>query len=426
MRTSFTPVQLRNPALAAAEHELRACVHCGMCTATCPTYVLLGDELDGPRGRIQLIQGMLESGASPSAKVVTHIDRCLSCMACVSACPSGVNYPRLIDEARAHIEETYRRPWQEALLRRGLGFVLPRRWLLRLTLGMGRIAARFSSLVPEPMRAALRVARTLPHPASRSLGRFYAAQGVQKLSVALHAGCVQEVVAPAITAATVRVLTRFGVQVTIVEGSGCCGALNHHLGQSAAFEEHARALTQAVASASRDAPFDAIVTTASGCGAVMRDYGFLLHDEAAGRVGAAVRDVGEVLLGLPLAPARTLPKLRVAYHAACSLAHGMKQNAAAAAVLSKLGFDVVTPSDTQCCGSAGVYNVLQPAIAGELRRRKAETLNALRADVIVTGNIGCLMQIASGVQTPVVHVVELVDWATGGPVPEALRGRLSV
>ena len=235
----------------------------------------------------------------------------------------------------------------------------------------------------------------------------------------------QEVVAPGITAATVRVLTRFGAQVTIIEGSGCCGALNHHLGQSAAFEAHAGALTKDIAAASREEPFDAIVTTASGCGAVMRDYGFLLHDEAAGRAGAAVRDVGDVLLGLPLAPGRALPKLRVAYHAACSLTHGMKQNAAASAVLSKLGFEVVTPSDTQCCGSAGVYNVLQPAIAGELRRRKAETLNALKADVIVTGNIGCLMQIASGVQTPVVHVVELVDWATGGPVPEALRGRLS-
>ncbi len=427
MRTNFSATQLNDPALAAAEHELRACVHCGICTATCPTYVLLGDELDGPRGRIQLIQGMLESGAAPSAKVVTHIDRCLSCMACVSACPSGVNYPRLIDEARAHIEETYRRPWRDVLLRRALGFVLPRRWLLRWALTTARVAARFSWLVPEPAQAALIVANGLPRPApAKHFAKTVAAQGVQERRIALHAGCVQEVIAPSITAAAIRVLTRFGAQVTIVEGSGCCGSLNHHLGETAAFARHANALIKDIG----DAPFDAIATTASGCGATVRDYGFLLKGSKvaaqASEIGAKVRDICDVLLDLPLASPHSVPKLRVAYHAACSLTHGMRQDAAASSILTKLGFDVVTPSDTQCCGSAGVYNVLQPAIADELQARKAQALAALNADVIVTGNIGCLMQIASAVRTPVVHVVELIDWATGGPQPEALRMRLSV
>lgn len=420
MRTNFSQAQLSDPALAAAERELRVCVHCGICTATCPTYTLLGDELDGPRGRIQLIQGMLESGAAPCAKVVTHIDRCLSCLACVSACPSGVNYPRLIDEARAHIEHSYRRPWADALLRRGLGFVLPRRALLRWALRVGRFAAQFVSLLPQSFRAAVEVAGKLPRPErARQYAKSYKAQGAQRKRVALHMGCVQEVVAPAISAAAVRVLTRFGADVTVVEGNGCCGALNHHLGQTEAFERRARALTNDIAGQD----FDVVVTTASGCGAVMRDYDFLLHDVA--RLGARVRDIGDVLAELPIVSVRALPKLRVGYHAACSLAHGLRQGIDIPALLTKLGFEVVTPSDTQCCGSAGVYNVLQPAIAGELQTRKALALTALRADVIVSGNVGCLMQIASAVNTPVVHVVELIDWATGGPVPGVLKARFS-
>ncbi len=430
MRTSFTAAQLRDPALAAAEHELRACVHCGICTATCPTYVLLGDELDGPRGRIQLIQGMLERDAAPSAKVVTHIDRCLSCLACVSACPSGVNYPRLIDQARDHIEQTYKRPWREAWLRRALGFVLPRRWLLRLALAAARVSALAAPMMPTTVRGALGVAKTLPRPAQMArLAKTFAAQGHQKRHVALHRGCVQEVIAPAITAAAVRVLTRFGAQVTLVEGSGCCGALNHHLGQSAASARHASAMVQDVAAASQDQPFDDVITTASGCGAVMRDYAFQLQGTAvadeANAIGSKVRDVAEVLLELSPTVMRTMPKFRVAYHAPCSLIHSMHADDAVASMLTKLGFDVVMPSDSQCCGSAGVYNVLQPAIANTLQARKAEALNALKADVIVSSNIGCLVQIASAVRTPVIHVVELADWATGGPVPDALRARLS-
>lgn len=422
MRTRFSLSQLEDPGIAAAEQELRRCVHCGICTATCPTYTLLGDELDGPRGRIQLIQGMLESDAAPSPKVVMHLDRCLSCLACVSACPSGVDYSRLIDEARAHIEHTYRRPWHEALVRRLLGFVLPRRPMLRFALGAGRAAQPFSSLMPKVLRSMLNAAGKLPAlPRKRELAKSYAAQGTPRMRVALHAGCVQEVVAPAITVSAVRVLTRFGAEVVMVEGSGCCGALNHHLGQTDAFEARASELVEDIAK--QGPALDAVVTTTSGCGAVMRDYGFLLRNEDAKAVGSRVRDIVDVLGDLALERRGEVPALRIAYHAPCSLAHGMRRGAGIPQLLVKLGFNVVTPRDTNCCGSAGVYNVLQPEIATALQQRKAAALSALKADVIVTGNIGCLTQIAAAVNVPVIHIVELVDWATGGPVPQALQGR---
>lgn len=424
MRTRFSPSQLDDPMLAAAERELRKCVHCGICTATCPTYTLLGDELDGPRGRIQLIQGMLESDAAPSATVVKHIDRCLSCLACVSACPSGVDYPRLIDEARAHIEDTYRRPWHEAFTRRLLGFVLPRRRLLRVALSAGRAAESFSALMPRALRSMIKAAGKLPAAERRrELAKSYAAQGSPRLRVALHAGCVQEVIAPVITASAVRVLTRFGAEVVMVEGAGCCGALNHHLGQTDAFEARASELVEDIAK--QGSTLDAVVTTTSGCGAVMRDYGFLLRNEDAKAVASRVRDIGDVLFDLPLERRGDAPRLRVAYHAPCSLTHGMRSGGGVPQLLTKLGFSVVVPSDTNCCGSAGVYNVLQPEIAGVLQERKAAALSALKADVIVTGNIGCLTQIASAVGVPVIHVVELVDWATGGPMPQALQRRIN-
>lgn len=419
MRTNFTPAQLEDPQLAAAEKQLRACVHCGICTATCPTYTLLGDELDGPRGRIQLIQHMLETDAVPSAKVVTHIDRCLSCLACVSACPSGVNYPRLIDKAREHIERKAQRPWARRLLRKALGQVLPHRELLRPLLMLGRIGAPFAALLPEALRAPARLAARLPK-AERGtpIAKVSRPSGTPVGRVALHVGCVQEVVAPRITRAAVRVLVRHGFEVTTVEGDGCCGALNHHLGQAAEAHTHAKALVADIAKHEDDGkPFDAVVTTASGCGAVVRDIGFQLNDERGAAVGARTRDIADLLRGVPLKTGRAHRFTRVAYHAACSLTHGMKQAAAAPQILRTLGFDVVEPRDTQCCGSAGVYNVLEPAIADRLQQRKAATLMETQPKYIATGNIGCLAQIAAAVQLPVVHTIELIDWATGGPKP---------
>ncbi len=418
MRTNFTPDRLTDPQIAAAEKELRACVHCGICTATCPTYTLLGDELDGPRGRIQLIQHMLETNAEPSAKVVTHIDRCLSCLACVSACPSGVNYPRLIDAAREHIERKATRPSHRRWLRRALGHVLPRRALLRPLLALGRVGAAFAPLLPaslaEPARAAGRLPRAERVPARMRVSRPH---GKPIGRIALHVGCVQEVLAPRITGAALRVLTRHGFEVTTVEGSGCCGALNHHLGQAAEAKAFAKALAGDIEAAERDQPFDAIVTTASGCGAVVRDYGYQLCGDAAESIGKRTRDIADMLRDVPLKTARSHRATRVAYHAACSLTHGMKQAAAAPQILRTLGFDVVEPRDTQCCGSAGVYNILEPEIAGRLQKRKAASLMETKPKLIATGNIGCLAQIAAAVDVPVVHTIELIDWATGGPPP---------
>ena len=416
MRTNFTADQLADPHLKAAERELRACVHCGICTATCPTYTLLGDELDGPRGRIQLIQRMLETDAAPSAKVVSHIDRCLSCLACVSACPSGVNYPRLIDEARAHIERKAARPWLARLVRRALGETIPNRSRLRLALTLARLGAFLGPVLPQALSAPLSVAARLkahgPQPALEQQPG-----ATPRKRVALHLGCVQEVVAPNITAAAIRVLTRHGFDVVPVEGTGCCGSLNHHLGQTASAERHATALVNDIAAREQAAPFDAIVTTASGCATTIRDYGFHLKHETAAAIALRTHDIAALLQDVPMTPGAARKGIRVAYHAACSMTHGLKQSGVAPALLRKLGFDVTEPRDTACCGSAGVYNVLEPAIAGELQSRKAEALMASNPEFIATGNIGCWAQIAAAVPVPVVHTIELIDWATGGPSP---------
>lgn len=420
MRTNFSQAQLADPQLAAAEQQMRACVHCGICTATCPTYVLLGDELDGPRGRIQLIQHMLETNAAPSAKVVAHIDRCLSCLACVTACPSGVNYPRLIDTARAHIERKGVRPWSERILRGTLGTVLTRRWLMRPLFSLARIGAPFAALLPKRLRSGASIAAQLPKAQRRSFSKTYASESTGAKRVALHFGCVQEVVAPEITAAAIRVLTRHGYEVEIVEGSGCCGSLNHHLGQAGAAHARAKALVDDIAKHEAQRPFDAVVTTVSGCGSTIRDFGFELKTKTASDVAARTRDIADLLAETPLKTSDAHKGTRVAYHAACSLTHGMKQGAATPRLLRVLGFDVVESRDTQCCGSAGVYNALQPEIANDLRDRKAASLISEKPTLIATGNIGCKMHIANGVAVPVVHTIELIDWATGGPRPHGV------
>jgi glycolate oxidase iron-sulfur subunit len=417
MRTNFTASQLTDPHLAEAEKQLRACVHCGICTATCPTYTLLGDELDGPRGRIQLIQHMLETDSTPSAKVVSHIDRCLSCLACVSACPSGVNYPRLIDEARAHIERKATRPFAQRWLRRMLGAVLADRKKLRIALSFARLGSIAAPLLPKALRIpAETAARFAIHgPASKT--RHHKPEAAPTKRVALHLGCVQEVVAPHITAAAIRVLTRHGFEVVTVEGTGCCGSLNHHLGQTAEAERHATALVNDIGAAEEQARFDAIVTTASGCATTIRDYGFHLSTQDAKDIATRTRDIAEVLKDVPLQIGTAHKGTRVAYHSACSMTHGLKQPAVAPQLMRKLGFDVVEPRDTNCCGSAGVYNVLEPDIARELQTRKAASLMATEPQIIATGNIGCWAQIKAAVPVTVVHTIELVDWATGGPKP---------
>lgn len=426
MKTEFSLTQLANPDIAEADKILRACVHCGFCTATCPTYVLLGDELDSPRGRIYLIKEMLEKDRAATADVVKHIDRCLSCLACMTTCPSGVHYMHLVDQARVHIEKTYRRPWHERGLRAVLGKVLPSPSLFRASLRLARLGRPLASLLPRHgfmarLRAMLELApRRLPS-AGPAAGTVFPAQGQWRGRVALLQGCAQQVLSPDINDATIRLLTRHGVEVVLVKEETCCGALNHHLGQHDAALAAARRNIDAWLGAD---DLDAVLITASGCGTVIKDYGFMLrtdplYAERAARVSSLAKDVTEYLGKLDL-KGRSSP-LTVAYHSACSMQHGQKITQGPKDLLTRAGFVVKdVPEGHLCCGSAGTYNILEPGIARRLRDRKVDNIASVRPDVIATGNVGCIVQIGQGTTIPIMHTIELLDWATGGPQPKSI------
>jgi glycolate oxidase iron-sulfur subunit len=427
MQTNFTLAQLADPDTQEADKILRACVHCGFCTATCPTYVLLGDELDSPRGRIYLIKDMLEKDRPADARTVKHIDRCLSCLACMTTCPSGVHYMHLVDQARAHIEETYQRPFLDRMVRRMLGIVLPRPGLFRLALIGGLLTKPFARMLPARLGAMLKLApASLPGPAASSEPRVYPAEGETKLRVALLAGCAQQVLAPQINEATIRLLTRHGCEVVVAAGAGCCGSLTHHLGQEDSAYAFARANIAAWSALYDGKGPDRVVINASGCGTTVKDYGYMFRtdpawSERATRISSAARDVSELLTELGLQKPAQPSGLVVAYQSACSLQHGQKVTQAPKALLAAAGFVVKDiPEAHLCCGSAGTYNLLQPEIADRLRERKVTNIESVRPDVIASGNIGCMTQISSGTPIPVVHTVELLDWATGGPVPAGL------
>ncbi len=431
MQTSFTLAQLADPEVANAETILRSCVHCGFCTATCPTYVLLGDELDSPRGRIYLIKDMLEAGAPASAEVTLHIDRCLTCLACMTTCPSGVDYMHLVDHARAHIAKTYRRPFFDRLIRLTLAKVLPYPGRFRLALAAAFFARPFRGLlkfVPGVARLvpmlALTPSRLPPRGADRPA--VFPATGERKQRVVLLRGCAQSVLDPRINEAAIRLLNRCGVEVILAEGEGCCGALVHHMGRQ---DDSLAAARQNIDSWGKIDGLDAVLVTTSGCGTTVKDYGFMLrHDpayaEKAARISALARDISEYLQTVDLArPGNGAPALKVAYHAACSLQHGQQVKTAPKTLLTNAGFDVREPAEAHlCCGSAGTYNMLQPDLSARLRDRKVANLAATEADVVTAGNIGCLVQIGQAIDIPVVHTVQLLDWAYGGPKPEQLGG----
>jgi glycolate oxidase iron-sulfur subunit len=432
MQTAFSLAQLADPQTAEAEKILRACVHCGFCTATCPTYVLLGDELDSPRGRIYLIKEMLEHDRPATADVVKHLDRCLSCLACMTTCPSGVHYMHLVDHAREHIEKTYKRPLLDRAMRGLLARVLPDPALFRLAVVAGLIAKPFAPVLQalgmKRMAAMLRLTprRKLAPPGER-IGKVSAAQGARRGRVALLSGCINPVLAPATNAAAIRLLNRHGIEVVVAAGEACCGSLAHHMGREDQALAQARNNIDAWMSEIDGAGLDAILITVSGCGTTVKDYGFMLRGDRdyaakAARISGLTKDITEYLATLDL-PAGAAPRpLTVAYHAACSLQHGQKVTQAPKELLCKFGFVVKdVPEGHLCCGSAGTYNILQPALAERLRDRKIANIERLRPDVIAAGNIGCITQIAAGTAIPVVHTVELLDWATGGPVPEGLE-----
>jgi len=435
MQTVFSKEQLRNPDVAESEKILRRCVHCGFCTATCPTYVLLGDELDSPRGRIYLIKDMLENDKPASAQVVKHIDRCLSCLACMTTCPSDVHYMHLVDHARRHIEKTYRRPLADRWLRQMLAMVLPSPTLFRLALIGAELARPFARLLPARghlgrARAMLALAPTrVPSPSPVDRPQVFAAEGKRRARVALLNGCAQQVLAPEINEATIRLLTRHGAEVVVARGAGCCGALTHHMGKERPALDAARRNVDAWSRELAGPGLDAVVINASGCGTTVKDYGFMLREDPvyadkAARISAIARDITEVIEDLGLKPAVADTDLVVAYHAACSLQHGQRITAEPKALLAQAGFTVKdVPEGHLCCGSAGTYNILQPEIATRLRDRKVANIERVQPNVIASGNIGCLTQLASGTRIPLVHTAALLDWATGGPVPAALRQR---
>ena len=428
MQTTFTEDQLKDPGIKRANEILRSCVHCGFCTATCPTYQVLGDELDSPRGRIYLIKDMLENDRPADEKTVKHIDRCLSCLACMTTCPSGVHYMHLVDHARAHIEKTYKRPMMERLLRRMLAQILPYPTRFRLALLGAKIGRPFAFMMPDArLKAMLAMApKNIPAVSRNDDPQTFTAHGEKRMRVALMTGCAQRALNTDINDATIRLLQRFGAEVVIADGMGCCGALTHHMGMESESHAFAARNIRAWVSEEMNGGLDAIVINTSGCGTTVKDYGHMFRTDTdmasdAARISDLAKDVSEVLARLEL-PEGNAKGIRVAYHAACSLQHGQQIKSAPKELLKKVGFEVVEPADSHlCCGSAGTYNLMQPEISGKLKDRKIRSLEAKKPDIIAAGNIGCMMQIGSGTDIPLVHTVELLDWATGGPKPRALR-----
>ncbi len=427
MQTTFTEEQLQDPAIKRSNEILRSCVHCGFCTATCPTYQVLGDELDSPRGRIYLIKDMLENERVPDEKTVKHIDRCLSCLACMTTCPSGVHYMHLVDHAREYIENNYKRPLSDRVLRWVLAQILPYPMRFRWALIGAKLGRPFRFLMPDArLRAMLDMAPKHIPPVSRNDDpQSFAPKTPRKKRVALMTGCAQKALNTDINDATIRLLTRLGCEVVVAEGAGCCGALTHHMGKSKQSHAAAASNIRAWVREMDGDGLDAIVINTSGCGTTVKDYGHMFRNDPlaqdAARVSALAMDVSEVLMQLDL-PEQSDQGLTVAYHAACSLQHGQQIKTYPKELLKSAGFKVVEPADSHlCCGSAGTYNLMQPEISGQLKQRKVRTLEAKKPDLIAAGNIGCMMQIGSGTELPIVHTVELLDWATGGPKPRGLQ-----
>lgn len=428
MQTNFSIQQLANPGIKSANEILRNCVHCGFCTATCPTYQLLGDELDSPRGRIYLIKDMLEKAGTPDKDTVKHVDRCLSCLSCMTTCPSSVHYMHLVDHARTHINDTYIRPMPDKLLRKLLAFVLPRPNIFRLSLYAAKLARPFKKLMPGRLKGMFDMAPvSISNASPTDQPQTFPAEGKRIMRVALMNGCAQKVLDTSINEATIRLLTRHGVEVIIAKGAGCCGALTHHMGMTKSSHASAATNINAWFNEIEGQGLDYIVINTSGCGTTVKDYGHMFrHDDAmvmrAKKISDIARDICEVMAEVDLLAGDTKQTSKIAYHSACSMQHGQKITTLPMNLLKSAGFDVVgIPESHLCCGSAGTYNLLQPELATQLRNRKIGNIKSTSPDIIAAGNIGCMIQISGGMDVPVVHTVELLDWATGGPKPEKLK-----
>ncbi len=427
MQTQFSLTALADPEMAQSEKILRTCVHCGFCLATCPTYLLTANELDSPRGRIYLIKEMFEKNVSADPRTTYHIDRCLSCLSCMTTCPSSVDYMHLVDHARAFIEETASRSISQRFKRDILAFILPRPKIFRAVLRLAHFIMPFQAYLPKNIRSFLSpLPKKLPPPSLADRPQIIPAQGARRMRVALLSGCAQTVIDTKINEATIRLLTRFGAEVIILEGVGCCGAVAHHLGKVEQSYQLARSNIKAWKHEIDTAGLDYIVVNASGCGTTIKDYKFLFREDPEMREGAAevserAVDISEVINKLDYKNTQEMPKLRVAYHSACSLQHGQKITHEPYDLIERAGFEAMAvPEGHICCGSAGTYNLLQPELSQQLLQRKLANINSLNPHIIAAGNFGCMMHIATQSQVPVMHLVELLDWASGGPKPQSL------
>lgn len=403
MQTHLSEQARALPRGEEAEAILRSCVHCGFCNATCPTYQLLGDELDGPRGRIYLMKQVLE-GHEPSASTLQHLDRCLTCRNCETTCPSGVQYHNLLDIGRAVVEDHVPRPFAERMLRAGLRTLVPHAGLFKALVRTGNA---FRPLLPEALKAKLprQVRPARPRPAVR-----------HSRHVLMLEGCVQPGLSPNTNAAAARVLDHLGISIEPARDAGCCGAVDYHLNAQDAGLDRARRNIDAWWPAI-EAGAEAIVQTASGCGAFVKDYGHLLkHDPRyatkAERVSQLARDLVEVLRDAPLESLGCRGDLRLAFHCPCTLQHAQKLGGAVEGVLTRLGFHLTPVPDAHlCCGSAGTYSITQPALSRQLRDNKLNALESGQPQVIATANIGCQTHLDGAGRTPVRHWIELVDEA---------------
>jgi glycolate oxidase iron-sulfur subunit len=430
METRFTPDQLKDPRLKEADEILRRCVHCGFCTATCPTYLLLGDERDSPRGRIYLIKSMLEGDAAPK-QVRPHLDRCLSCYSCMTTCPSGVDYMHLSDYARQHIDKTAARGPADEFQRKVLQRVLPHPGRLRMALLAAAMARPFRRIFARARLKSLAAMLALAPSRPVQGGDFTLPQTVKTKKarrgrVVLLLGCAQRVLRPGIGDSTVRFLNHLGFDVVLPEGDGCCGSLTLHMGKEAEGKSYAKKNIDAWHAERENGPLDAIIVNASGCGTTIKDYAHLFAGDPAYAtkakyVSSLAKDITEFAAQQKIDAPVGWSDIRVAYHSACSMQHGQKLSAEPRQLLRNAGFTVLEiPEGHICCGSAGTYNILQPELANELKARKLSNIDRVRPDCVAAGNIGCITQLNGGA-VPVVHTVELLDWAYGGPCPEALK-----
>lgn len=427
MQVQFSADRLPNPMLEMSEEIIRKCVHCGMCLATCPSYLLLGNELDSPRGRIYQIKDMLEKNVPPPKTLTKHMDRCLSCLSCVTTCPSGVQYGQLADYAREQITDDKNRSWADRALRRFVATTLPNRNLLRIMIKIGTILRPIlpQAILPKPIAAMMQL---LPEPLHTTLitNKTYNAQGKTLARIGLLPGCVQQVIDSNTIIAAVEFLTRHGVEVTIANADNCCGALVQHMGYIKLARKQARKVINGWKKIMQSKQLDAIVHVASGCGTAVKDYQLLFpNDKKINEITKLARDISEFIFEyaetLPIRY-KKLPPLRITYHSACSLRHGQHISEQPLEILRATGLCISEPKESHiCCGSAGTYNIFQPDLAEQLKTRKVKNIMATQADIIVTGNLGCIQQLQKDLNTPIIHTIELLNWATGGTIPKSIE-----